>query len=131
MYFLRYLYLLAVVCLLTLFLTSNTDLYVLRLDLPVVDLHFASPPLPTFAILVLAFVCAFILVWFGHTVEQLRREVEVRRLRRENVALAKEAAALNQQLEELAASRETEAATRLATQSHAATGAMETPPRRE
>ncbi|HBB41256.1 MAG TPA: hypothetical protein DC005_07460, partial [Proteobacteria bacterium] len=66
----------------------------------------ASPPLPTFAILVLAFVCAFILVWFGHTVEQLRREVEVRRLRRENVALAKEAAALNQQLEELAASRE-------------------------
>jgi len=131
MYFLRYLYLLAVVCLLTLFLTSNTDLYVLRLDLPVVDLHFASPPLPTFAILVLAFVCAFILVWFGHTVEQLRREVEVRRLRRENVALAKEAAALNQQLEELAASRETGAATRLATQSHAATGAMETPPRRE
>jgi len=131
MYFLRYLYLLAVVCLLTLFLTSNTDLYVLRLDLPVVDLHFASPPLPTFAILVLAFVCAFILVWFGHTVEQLRREVEVRRLRRENVALAKDAAALNQQLEELAASRETEAATRLATQSHAATGAMETPPRRE
>ena len=131
MYFLRYLYLLAVVCLLTLFLTSNTDLYVLRLDLPLVDLHFASPPLPTFAILFLAFVSAFVLVWFGHTVEQLRREVEVRRLRRENVALAKEAAALNQQLGELAASREAEAATRSATQPHAATGAMETPPRRE
>ncbi len=114
MYFLRYLYLLAVVSLLTLFLTSNTDLYVLRLDIPVVDLHLATAPLPTFAILVLAFVAAFVLVWFGHTLEQLRREAEVRRLRRENAALSKEAAALNQRLEQIAATREAEAEARIA-----------------
>jgi len=106
MYFLRYLYILAVVVLLTLFLTSNTDLYVLRFDIPFVDAHFASLPLPTFAILVAAFVAAFVLVWFGHTLEQLRREAEVRRLRRENAALSKELAALNQRLEQAAAARE-------------------------
>ncbi len=120
MYFLRYLYLLAVVCLLTLFLTSNTDLYVLRLDVPVADLHLATAPLPTFAILVLAFVAAFVLVWFGHTLEQLRREAEVRRLRRENAALSKEAAALNQRLEQVAATREAEADARIAAQSREA-----------
>jgi len=106
MYFLRYLYILGVVVLLTLFLTSNTDLYVLRLDVPFVDLHFASQPLPTFAILVAAFAAAFVLVWFGHTLEQLRREAEVRRLRRENAAISKELAALNQRLEQAAAIRE-------------------------
>jgi len=106
MYFLRYLYILGVVVLLTLFLTSNTDLYVLRLDIPFVDLHFASLPLPTFAILVAAFAAAFVLVWFGHTLEQLRREAEVRRLRRENAALSKELAALNRRLEQTAAARE-------------------------
>ncbi len=127
MYFLRYLYLLAVICLLTLFLTSNTDLYVLRLDVPVVDLHLATAPLPTFAILVLAFVAAFFLVWFGHTLEQLRREAEVRRLRRENAALTKEAAALNQRLEQVAATREAEAEARIAAQSRAATPAVEAP----
>jgi len=120
MYFLRYLYLLAVVCLLTLFLTSNTDLYVLRLDVPVVDLHLATAPLPTFAILVLAFVGAFVLVWFGHTLEQLRREAEVRRLRRENAALSKEAAELNQRLELVAATREAEAEARIAAQAREA-----------
>ena len=131
MYFLRYLYLLAVVCLLTLFLTSNTDLYVLRLDVPVVDLHLATAPLPTFAILVLAFVGAFVLVWFGHTLEQLRREAEVRRLRRENAALSKEAAALNQRLEQVAASREAEAEARLAAQSREAIPVEEARPQIE
>lgn len=106
MYFLRYLYILGVVVLLTLFLTSNTDLYVLRLDIPFADLHLASQPLPTFAILVAAFAAAFVLVWFGHTLEQLRREAEVRRLRRENAALSKELAALNLRLEQAAAARE-------------------------
>ena len=131
MYFLRYLYLLAVVCLLTLFLTSNTDLYVLRLDVPVVDLHLATAPLPTFAILVLAFVGAFVLVWFGHTLEQLRREAEVRRLRRENAALSKEAAALNQRLEQVAASREAEADARIAAQSREAIPVEEARPQIE
>jgi hypothetical protein len=106
MYFLRYFYFLCVVVLLTLFLTSNTDLYVLRFDVPFVDVHLASLPLPTFAILVAAFAAAFVLVWFGHTLEQLRREAEVRRLRRENAALSKELAALNQRLEQAAAVRE-------------------------
>ncbi|RMF78832.1 MAG: LapA family protein [Nitrospirae bacterium] len=114
MYFLRYLYLLAVVGLLTLFLTSNTDLYVLRFDVPVLDLHYATAPLPTFAILVLCFAAAFVLVWFGHTLEQLRREAEVRRLRRENAALSKEVAELNQRLEQIAARREAEAEARRA-----------------
>jgi cell division protein FtsL len=108
MYFLRYLYILCVVVLLTLFLTSNTDLYVLRFDVPFVDVHLASQPLPTFAILVAAFAAAFLLVWFGHTLEQLRREAEVRRLRRENAALNKEVVALNQRLEQAAAAREAE-----------------------
>lgn len=129
MYFLRYLYLLAVICLLTLFLTSNTDLYVLRLDVPVVDLHLATAPLPTFAILVGAFVAAFFLVWFGHTLEQLRREAEVRRLRRENAALSKEAAALNQRLEQVAATREAEADARIAVQARVAAPATESSPR--
>ena len=106
MYFLRYLYVLCVVVLLTLFLTSNTDLYVLHFDVPFVDVHLATQPLPTFAILVAAFAAAFLLVWFGHTLEQLRREAEVRRLRRENSALNKEVVALNQRLEEAAAARE-------------------------
>ncbi|MGD2063423.1 MAG: LapA family protein [Nitrospirota bacterium] len=110
MYFLRYLYILCVVVLLTLFLTSNTDLYVLRFDVPFVDVHLASQPLPTFAILVGAFAAAFLLVWFGHTLEQLRREAEVRRLRRENAALNKEVVALNQRLEQVAAAREAQAA---------------------
>jgi hypothetical protein len=109
MYFLRYLYVLCVVVLLTLFLTSNTDLYVLRFDVPFVDVHLASQPLPTFAILVAAFAAAFLLVWFGHTLEQLRREAEVRRLRRENAALNKEVVALNHRLEQAAAAREAEA----------------------
>jgi len=108
MYFLRYLYVLCVVVLLTLFLTSNTDLYVLRFDVPFVDVHLASQPLPTFAILVAAFAVAFLLVWFGRTLEQLRREAEVRRLRRENAALNKEVVALNQRLEQAAAAREAE-----------------------
>lgn len=129
MYFLRYLYLLAVICLLTLFLTSNTDLYVLRLDVPVVDLHLATAPLPTFAILVGAFVAAFVLVWFGHTLEQLRREAEVRRLRRENAALSKEAAALNQRLEQVAAAREAEAEARIAAQARVAAPVAESSPR--
>ena len=115
MYFLRFLYFLCVVVLLTLFLTSNTDLYVLRFDVPFVDVHLASLPLPTFAILVAAFVVAFILVWFGHTLEQLRREAEVRRLRRENAALSKEVAALNQRLEQAAAVREAAAQEQLDT----------------
>lgn len=108
MYFLRYLYILFVVCLLTLFLTSNTDLYVLRFDVPLTDLHLASVPIPTFAILVIAFAVAFVLVWFGHTLEQLRREAEVRRLRRENAAFNKEIVELNRRLEQVAASREAE-----------------------
>jgi len=74
-----------------------------------VDVHLASQPLPTFAILVAAFAAAFLLVWFGHTLEQLRREAEVRRLRRENAALNKEVVALNQRLEQAAAAREAEA----------------------
>jgi len=131
MYFLRYLYLLAVVCLLTLFLTSNTDLYVLRLDIPLVDLHFATAPLPTFAILVLAFAGAFFLVWFGHTLEQLRREAEVRRLRRENAALSKEGAALNQRLEQIAAGREAEAEARIAAQARETTPVVAEPPQIE
>jgi hypothetical protein len=106
MYFLRYLYVLGVIVLLTLFLTSNTDLYVLRFDVPFVDIHLASQPLPTFAILVAAFAAALLLVWFGHTLEQLRREAEVRRLRRENAVLNKEVVALNQRLEQAAATRE-------------------------
>jgi len=128
MYFLRYLYILGVVVLLTLFLTSNTDLYVLRFDVPFVDLHFASLPLPTFAILVAAFAAAFVLVWFGHTLEQLRREAEVRRLRRENAALSKELAALNHRLEQAAAVREAAAQEQLDAMPEAAVATAEPVP---